>query len=219
LLEGGAQKEGKLFGLGVTLDGLPAFEVMAARGTGGTRGAILVAGEGLKGGTQEQRGGGVVGGSLSLDEPTQWYHIAATYGAAEGTLRLYRDGELVGTMASAVDAHSGGAAQIVLGIGAQLQALGSDSTWRGSVAEVRLWASERREEQIAQLRLQSMRGDEEGLLGYWRLNQQEGKVKDEQGVELLVDATPYAQHARRRPGTTPFAPAWRDPTELGITPL
>jgi hypothetical protein len=83
------------------------------------------------------------------------------------------------------------------------------------VAEVRLWASVRGEEQIAQLRLQSLQGHEEGLLGYWRLNQQGGEHES----ELMVDATPYAQHARRTGGQRVHNPAWRDPTELGITPL
>lgn len=89
-----------------------------------------------------------------------WVHLAGTYDGA--AWRIYKNGALVATAPSVIGAiptPSGWA------IGAHE---GVDRFFQGSLDEVRIWNVARTEAEIAACRGKGLRGDETGLVGYWR---------------------------------------------------
>lgn len=112
----------------------------------------------------------------------EWHHVA---GVREGdTVSLYLNGVLVNQVIEA--------ATITLntthnfGIGATMT-----SRWThfftGAIAEVRLWNHARAQEDIATTMNWRLTGIEEGLLGYWPLN-------DGEGSSTAVDLSPAQNH-------------------------
>jgi len=104
----------------------------------------------------------------------RWVHVACVHA---GTLRrLYLDGVLE---AEAEDAQSSiPSAQTNLKLGCATHALGNVRHWGldGSLAEVRYWNYARTAEEIARYRTHRLTGKEQGLVGYWPLNEGTGKV-------------------------------------------
>ncbi|MBN1420593.1 MAG: LamG domain-containing protein, partial [Planctomycetes bacterium] len=103
-----------------------------------------------------------------------WVHVAATYDGAFA--RLFLDGEEI--LERSV---SGGIPDCP---GARL-AIGSDGGthyYRGMIDEVRLWSIARTEEEIERDRFYVLRGDEEGLEGFWRFEEGEGQIAADSSV-------------------------------------
>jgi PKD repeat protein len=104
----------------------------------------------------------------------KWQHVAGTYDAATGEARLCIDG--VGQTVSQTNAPSGplkdhSAFDLQIGNSGALSC-----TFDGIVDEVRVWNLARSPADIAAWMKQPLVGDEEGLAGYWRMNEGGGSV-------------------------------------------
>lgn len=99
----------------------------------------------------------------------QWHHVAATYDG--DVVRIYVDGELKNKvlLASAIDYDPDNE----LTIGAYKD---NDEFYpfSGRIAEVRIWKVARKLDELRATMNQSLRGDEEGLVGYWPLDDGNG---------------------------------------------
>ena len=116
--------------------------------------------------------------TINLVDPTsnadyldEWHHIAATYSASEDYARLYVDGALVaedsgfGTLL-----HTPGD----LWIGDTL--IRSDENYSGQIDEVRVWSVARTQCDIRHNMNRKLRGDELGLIGWWRFDEGSGQT-------------------------------------------
>lgn len=65
-----------------------------------------------------------------------------------------------------------------------------------AIAEVRIWETARTQEQIKMNQFYRLRGDEGGLIGYWRLD-------DGEREDLAQDSSPYKRDIRRRSSDSP----------------
>jgi len=104
-----------------------------------------------------------------------WYHFAATFDGATGSLALYVDGVEVGAgSGTAIDEASA----FVLGRQAPETA---SRHYLGWLDEIRVWDRARNLEQINAVRNQVLKGDETGMIAYWKINEGDGL--------LVTDAT------------------------------
>lgn len=98
-----------------------------------------------------------------------WTHVAATYDG--NTMKLYINGELSGKpVPSKILINS----QHPLRIGAGITEGNPGFFFNGKIAEVRLWDKARSPEEIQESMHQRLKGDEEGLVAYWPLDQESG---------------------------------------------
>ncbi|MDJ0728715.1 MAG: patatin-like phospholipase family protein [Crocosphaera sp.] len=112
-----------------------------------------------------------------------WTHIAATY---DGTkMRLYINGEPVGTP---INVTLNLNRKFPLRIGAGATERKPTYFFQGQVAEVRLWEQVRSPKEIATAMNQRLTGEEQGLVGYWPLNEGAGRT--------IQDATGNGQEGR-----------------------
>ncbi len=107
------------------------------------------------------------GGFNSVQDPTPlvagtWYHVAVTYNAATGDMKLYKNGVLVNS-ATGVATYT----ETVQYIGAFNAAF----VFSGKIDEVRIWNVERTGAQIAAAMNCPLTGDEPGLMAYYDFNQ------------------------------------------------
>ena len=107
----------------------------------------------------------------------KWHHIAGTYISSTGTVSLYVDGVLVKT-ASNVNIGATSISHyknIPIMIGSDAGQLPDDNatnrTFQGSISDVRIWNVVRTPSQISENYRYQLNGNEEGLMGYWKLNQ------------------------------------------------
>ncbi len=120
----------------------------------------------------------------------EWVHYAGVRDESvrRGTITLYINGEVLyewllgaGTAIIPRDPPI---------IGGDYRSLtfppGSDSCFIGRIGEVRVWNTERTQEEIQANMNIELTGDEEGLLGYWKFDEGEG--------EILHDSSPYENH-------------------------
>ncbi|MDX1740041.1 MAG: LamG domain-containing protein, partial [Rhodothermales bacterium] len=114
-----------------------------------------------------------------------WYHVAMV--RENNDVNFYLDGAPVSTIVSGKLAKGGG--RDTLSIGQSLEWVGTDTGWfEGEIDEVRIWSVARDSAQIHDERRAALTGKEEGLVGYWPLNQ---------GRRLVVpDLTASANHGR-----------------------
>ncbi|MCP4698212.1 MAG: PASTA domain-containing protein [Gammaproteobacteria bacterium] len=101
-------------------------------------------------------------------ENGRWYHLAGSYDG--NTLRLYMNGILKAQ-------KQAGAMDITQYLGNMN--IGRNDRWKdrlysGKIAEVRVWNKARSTVEIQQNMLNRLMGDEAGLMGYWRLNDNSG---------------------------------------------
>jgi hypothetical protein len=132
------------------------------------------------------------GASVGPDlEAGDWYHFAGVYDAGER--RGYRNGALQMTPPG-LEMDLADVNYILLGT--------KSASFHGLIDEVRIWSVARSEEEIQATWNRSLRGDEPGLVGYWRL--------DEGSGQAIADATSYQNHGRLGSTTGPDAsdPAW-----------
>ena len=112
---------------------------------------------------------GTVGTRIDIDSDLkagEWYHLAAVTG--EGGMRLYINGTLVGSrpeQASFSTASSG--RQNLLG---RSQRPNLQSTLHGLMDEVRVWATQRTEDEIRANMFRRLSGTEDGLAGLWNFD-------------------------------------------------
>jgi len=116
-----------------------------------------------------------------------WTHLAATYdGTIDGgsMVKLYKDGVIVDSLARSgnVDYDHVDDTELLIGKFKDLQVgVGGFNYFDGQVSEVRLWNIVRNQEKISGFRSWTLNGDEEGLVGYWKM------TKDEDNPTVLED--------------------------------
>jgi len=94
----------------------------------------------------------------------QWQHLAGTY---DGTkISIYRNGTPVANFPHSGHVNVGGE-YILFGI--------VETSFCGLIDEVRLWNVARSQAQIQADMVRVLRGDEPGLVGYWRFNEGSGQ--------------------------------------------
>lgn len=117
----------------------------------------------------------------SIDDGT-WHHVAGTFSGVE--MRLYLDGVLDDSWTFGLAAIQTGSNE--LGIGNNYDG----QNWLplvGSIDEVRVWNIARTEAQILACMNSPLAGNEPGLVGYWRF--------DENGGTTAMDLTGNGNHA------------------------
>ena len=119
-----------------------------------------------------------------------WQHIAGSYDGSQ--IMIYKDGILVNSVSQSGD---------VLNINYILMGLWSDS-FDGWIDEVRVWDLARTQAEIEACKGHHLTGNDDGLVGYWRLDEGEGQV--------VADQSPRSNDGRL--GASPNAdsadPAW-----------
>ena len=106
-------------------------------------------------------------------EKGKWIHLAATIDAS-GTAKLYKNGEQIQTAKINFPSNL---KQTNNYIGKS--SFSNDSYFQGKISDVRIWKTERTVEDIKNNMYLQLRGQEVGLVGYWRLGAiGEGQVVD-----------------------------------------
>jgi PKD repeat protein len=130
--------------------------------------------------------------SLTLDS---WQHIAVTYSYSNKLFYVYinGDGQEISIEKSTIfDSPLIDNSTDTLLLGNNLSLLRS---LKGNLDEVRLWNQYRSKEQIDQYRYDYLSGNEDGLIGYWKMNEGNGdtifdsSVKNNYGI---VDNSSYS---------------------------
>jgi len=105
----------------------------------------------------------------------EWTHVAAVSGS--GGMKLYLNGELVGT-----NAYTGSFKNLGPGnlsrLGQTVTAADDDSPFDGEFAEVRVWSTARSLEQIRETIVRPLTGSEEGLAALWNFADPENPGRD-----------------------------------------
>lgn len=185
-----------------------------AQGSTALGGYILYAGNNNKWQFWTGNGGwvGVHGADVVLNT---WTHVAATYDGS--TMKLYINGELSGKpVPSKILINT----QYPLRIGAGVTESNPGVFFNGKITEVRLWDRARSQEEIQQSMHYRLRGDEEGLVAYWPLNQESGtSAEDKTGKGnpgTLQGATWATSSLELSPAPT-LEPAPAEPSETSST--
>lgn len=109
-----------------------------------------------------------------------WHHLAMTADAANGTVKIYVDGQLEQTSTSTIMGTQGFENALDLYIGAN-QTPGF--FWNGWLDEIRIWSFALPQEQIAADQLTQLTGNEFGLIAAWDFETQNGQtVPDLTGI-------------------------------------
>jgi len=124
-----------------------------------------------------------------------WHHLAGSF--SNGELRFYIDGELrqeaSGLSYDPATHLTAGALQLRAGL---------QQHYTGEIDDLRIWNHARSQTQIRDHMTRSLNGDEEGLVGYWPMDEGQGQRIDDQST--------HARHATL--GTTtqpePSDPRW-----------
>lgn len=145
-------------------------------------------------------------------EPNKWYHIAGVYN--DGKARIYVNGALDNSKDN--DPRSIGSNDYGLVIGASY--LGADHYFIGEIDEVRIWNRTRSNTQIASNYNQSLMGDEAGLVGYWRFDENTGtttKGSAEKPLHgTLINGPQFVPSAAFE--GTPFVPVHAFPADSAV---
>nr|WP_238360846.1 LamG domain-containing protein [Iningainema tapete] len=104
-----------------------------------------------------------------------WHHITFTWDKNSQDIQIYVDGikKEIKKFYERSQSFKGpiGKPKVSLNIG---QAQGYGNYFNGSIAEVRLWRVARTENEIQESMARLLEDNEEGLVGYWRLDEEEG---------------------------------------------
>ncbi len=104
----------------------------------------------------------------------RWQHVAATYDGATSNVKLYIDGveqTLAQTSAPSGPLRDNSTFDLLIG-----NSGGLSYTFDGVIDEVRVWNLARSPDDLAASMGQPLEGDEDGLVGYWRMNEGNGSV-------------------------------------------
>lgn len=104
----------------------------------------------------------------------KWYHLAGVHSSAEKTLKIYVNGVLdappLPTEGLPNQQNS------PLRLGANDPGWNLDENFNGLIDEVRIWKRSRTQVEIQTDMNNTLQGNEDGLVAYWRLNEGEGQV-------------------------------------------
>jgi len=100
--------------------------------------------------------------------PTEWYHIAATWGT--GGMQIFINGVLEGT-----NTYTGTGANTTnpVSIGGWIN---FPQFFNGQIDEVRIWNTARSQTEIRNTMCSKLIGNEPGLVGYWRFDETAGNT-------------------------------------------
>ena len=119
----------------------------------------------------------------------QWNHVATTFDGNE--YRLYVNGNLVNTALKFAGKKPAQTQQLSIGK--------VDNNFQGQIDEVRLWNVARTYEEIQQSLLKQLKGDEQGLVGYWQfnnnaldssINKNDGTLQNATGNDYIYNSLP-----------------------------
>jgi len=116
--------------------------------------------------------------SISLNS---WQHVAATYdGISEVKIYVYgQEQSLTQTAPPTGNILDNSANDFIIG-----NSIGQSYTFEGTIDELRIWNVVRDEQQINDYMFQYLSGNEQGLVGCWRMNEANG--------ETIIDFTSNA---------------------------
>ncbi|MGE3889333.1 MAG: Ig-like domain-containing protein [Vicinamibacterales bacterium] len=106
--------------------------------------------------------------------PGEWLHVALVHGG--GMLSAYRNGVLVGSMASGATQQPSTGALPVLQLGGVINNASRNWTFEGEIDEVQLWNTARTTEEIQQDMSWPLTGNEGGLAAYYRMTDGSGSM-------------------------------------------
>ena len=135
---------------------------------------------------------------------SEWLHIAATIDTLMPIARLYVDGDLIGETATL--ANGTPIPPEPLRNTTESTKIGglpphANNYTDGAVDELRIWEVARRQEEIWSAMYRRLRGDEPGLVGYWRFDEGDGQT--------IRDASPFGNDGFF--GSDPMNPDNADP--------
>ncbi|MBC8231511.1 T9SS type A sorting domain-containing protein [bacterium] len=119
--------------------------------------------------TAEQANEAFVAGDVGV-----WKHVAVTITASSKTVKIYVDGILVDSTQIASDASSIQNSTADLLIGARKTFGAVELFFDGKIDEVSIWNRALTQMEIWAQKDAVLRGDEPGLVGYWRLDEEPG---------------------------------------------
>lgn len=115
-----------------------------------------------------------------------WQHVAASFDLETQEISVYRNGEKLPVKAFPGTTYI---SQIMgtetpMRIGATIAGKGNlTNFWKGDIDDIRIWGDVRTQSEIKNNLYQTLDGMEEGLIGYWSMN--------EGGGERIQDAGPH----------------------------
>ena len=145
----------------------------------------------------------------------EWYHVAVSYENVAGPVvstndvAIYINGALttnaVGTSAQLIDPPESAGGKLVIGG----DAVPSPNFFEGYMSELRIWSVARTASEITNNRCTMFRGDEAGIIGLWRF--------DEEGAStpVVYDYSPNGNNGGENTRITDFKPEAVD--DLGST--
>ncbi len=107
-----------------------------------------------------------------------WVHIAATYDGS--AMRLYQDGNLVGTTSKSGSITTASTVPAWLG-----DSPVGNRPWQGAIDDVRIWTVARSQAEISQAMNQELTGLEDNLFAYYKLNEGGGQTAVDSGSNGL----------------------------------
>ncbi len=148
----------------------------------------------------------VTGGSV---EDNNWHHVAVTWQSSDGKIKIFRDGYAVlsGTF-TRDDAVADGGFLVLGNSQGCVRETGDCQSFSGEMDDVRLWNYARLQEDVQRDMNKHLRGDENGLAGYWRF--------DEEGGQTAFDYSPNGNHGQM--GSKSYADD-NDPRSVTTSPL
>jgi PKD repeat protein/putative intracellular protease/amidase len=148
-----------------------------------------------------------------------WQHVAATYDATTGEMSVYLDGigqDLTSTSQPSGPIQDNAAYDLMVGNST------SGYAFDGVIDELRIWNAVRTEDEIAEHMHEYLQGSEQGLAGYWTMNEGYGpRIADgsENGNDGTIQGALWTQG---HPGeTTPadeLPSGRRSPSSLALHP-
>lgn len=131
--------------------------------------------------------------SVTLDEEDRWYHIAVVF--EKGEVRTYVDGELRDTRS---DVEFSGDSPSPFAIG---RGYDGERWLDGYSREHRVWNTARSQGELRRNRFRGLDGDEDHLVGYWKLSEGEGdRARDYSGNEYHGTVEGATWSGRALPG-------------------
>ncbi|MCP3136328.1 LamG domain-containing protein [Pyxidicoccus xibeiensis] len=116
--------------------------------------------------------------TLPVQDLNRWVHVAGVYDGQKW--KLYRNGELM----SEVDQAGGGAYPLSARWAIGAKGGGGERFFKGRIRDVRIWSVARTQEQLEEGMKKPPDPSEEGLAGYWPMNEGSGRrVVDQSGNE------------------------------------